>query len=132
MRAMVVSIADQFGREQSICSPGLDLYAYQHTVTEELHMTTCTMPTSIPLHRPVWQRAWDVLQDAWNQWSPMFRKAHDEMSLQDAMSLNDHTLRDIGVSDVLRDEAAARRSLDASRLRASQLTFDDPGRRWYG
>jgi hypothetical protein len=113
----------------------LDGYAYQHELTTALEsiMNACnTMPHPIPLYRPLWQRLAEQLVEAWHGLTAARVGPHETMDLQDALSLNDRTLRDIGVSESLRDEAAARRSIDSIAARAAMHDFGERGRSWYG
>jgi uncharacterized protein YjiS (DUF1127 family) len=96
-------------------------------------MNACTtMPHPIPLYRPLWLRLAEQLADAWKGLTAARTRPHEMMDLQDALSLNDQTLRDIGVSEALRDEAAARRSIASIAERAAMHDFGDRGRHWYG
>jgi len=97
-------------------------------------MNACcnTMPVAIPLHRPVWQRVADHVVETWRYWSASTAAEPQAMNLRDALALNDHLLRDIGVSDALRDEAATRRGIDSMAARVAQGDFAGRGRHWYG
>lgn len=94
--------------------------------------TDCTMPMPIPLYRPRWQRWAEAAQAAWRQWRARRVAPETAMSLQDAMALNDQTLRDIGVPEWLREQAATRREIDALMLRAARADLGGGGVRWMG
>jgi hypothetical protein len=65
---MLVSISDHIGRNKSLHSKGLTIYADQHRSTLEAAMNTCTLPTVIPLQRP-WPSRWrDAAVEAWQRW----------------------------------------------------------------
>ena len=100
-------------------------------------MNACTaMPVSIPLHRPLWRRAAEWAAE----WAAehLGRMGHaagtavEPMNLRNALSLNDHLLRDIGVSEALRDEVAARRSIERVAAHVAHEDFAQHGRHWYG
>ena len=104
-------------------------------------MNACTtMPAvHIPLHRPLWRRVaeWASVRairvlDA----SPGVRRPAglgcEPMDLRNALALNDHLLRDIGVSEALRDEAAARRGIERMAAHLAHQDFAQRGRHWYG
>lgn len=97
-------------------------------------MNACcnTMPVTIPLHRPLWERITLRFAEAWRQWSSRHDKGLQAMNLREAMALNDHLLRDIGVSEALRDEAAVRRGLDSMAAHVAQGDLAGRGRNWYG
>jgi hypothetical protein len=46
--------------------------------------------------------------------------------------MNDHLLRDIGMSEVLREEVAARRGIERMAAHMAQHDFAQRGRHWYG
>jgi len=101
-------------------------------------MNTCTatLPTAIVLHRPFWQRWWQQVLDSlarvqrrWHAHGPL---AERELGLQEAMALNDHTLRDIGAPEWLREQASQQRELDSIALRAARLDLGGGGVRWFG
>lgn len=98
------------------------------------YATACAAPcVAIPLHRPLWQRLAERLAEQWQHWSAVPWSARvDVLDLRDAMSLNDHTLRDIGVSDTLRDKASAWRDLESLGARASRHDSGQHGHQWYG
>jgi hypothetical protein len=96
-------------------------------------MNACTaLPVAIPLHRPLWLRLTDTLADAWHQLQGPAAAMAEPLSLRNALALNDHMLRDIGVSEELRDEAAARRGIEAMAARIAHQDFAERGRHWYG
>jgi hypothetical protein len=100
-------------------------------------MNTChVLPAPIPLQRPLWQRAAEFVAVAWSAWRESWRVQQGQdaepMDLQLAASLNDHLLRDIGVSETLRDQVAVRRGLDAMAARVAMNDFAERGRHWYG
>jgi len=100
-----------------------------------------TAPMVISLHRPLWQRWRESAAEAGQRLLRAARQAFarrpgaagaDEapLSLQEAMALNDHTLRDIGVPESLREQAAAQRGYDALRLRAARTDLGGGGLNW--
>ena len=99
-------------------------------------MNACTaMPVTIPLRRPLWRRVAEwaaerlaALRDA----RDVAALAIEPMNLRNALTMNDHLLRDIGVSEALRDEAAARRSIERMAAHIAQQDFAQRGRHWYG
>ena len=99
-------------------------------------MNACTaMPVTIPLQRPLWRRVTEwaaerlaALRDA----GDVAGLAIEPMNLRNALTMNDHLLRDIGVSEALRDEAAARRSIERMAAYIAQQDFAERGRHWYG
>ncbi len=93
---------------------------------------TMTMPLSIPLYRPRWQRWLDAAREAWLHWRTERATPEAAMSLHDAMALNDQTLRDIGVPEWMREQAATRREMDALVLRAARADLAGGGVRWFG
>lgn len=96
-------------------------------------MNACTaMPVAIPLHRPLWQRLVEQLADNWRQLRAPGVVVPEQLNLRNALALNDHMLRDIGVSEALRDEAAARRGIEAMAARIAHQDFAERGRHWYG
>ena len=96
-------------------------------------MNACTpLPAAIPLHRPLGQRIVDILADAWRSLRASAAATQEPLDLPNALALNDHMLRDIGVSEALREEAAARRGIAAMAARFGQQDFADRGRHWYG
>ena len=99
-------------------------------------MNACAaMPVSIPLQRPLWRRAADWLSERLEAARSARRVAPlavEPMNLRDALALNDHLLRDIGVSDALRDEAAARRGIERLTAQVALEDFGQHGRHWYG
>lgn len=94
--------------------------------------TDCTMPLPIPLYRPRWQRWAEAALQAWQAWRTARAAPEATMSLQDAMALNDQTLRDIGVPEWLREQAAAHREREALVLRAARADLAGGGVRWLG
>lgn len=76
---------------------------------------TC-LPRPIPLQRPLVQRAWEsLLESAQALRASLHRPPRArvvEWSIDDIAALNDATLRDIGVPEALRAEAALRRGAD--------------------
>lgn len=100
----------------------------------------CTAPMVIPLHRPVWQRWSEAAAEGVQRLSQAVRQAlatrpvrHDDeppLTLREAMALNDHTLRDIGVPESLREQVAAQRDFDAMRLRAARTDLGGGGLHW--
>jgi hypothetical protein len=98
-------------------------------------MNACTaMPVSIPLHRPLWQRLaeWASQHVAAHRARRVPGMAIEPMNLRNALTLNDHLLRDMGVSDALRDEAAARRGIERMSAQLAHQDFAQRGRHWYG
>lgn len=98
--------------------------------------TCCTLPAPVNLHRPLWQRWMDGLNETLNTLLRGMRSlaphTEAELSLQDAMALNDHTLRDIGAPEWLREQAALQRDADSIALRAARHDLGGGGVRWYG
>jgi hypothetical protein len=97
-----------------------------------MNANTCTMPTTIPLHRPLWQRWTDGLRERLSAWRSIRSAEAGEMDLQLAIELNDATLRDIGAPEWLQAEAAARRGGDSLALRAARADLAGGGLRWHG
>lgn len=98
-------------------------------------MNACTaMPVSIPLHRPLWRRLaeWASQRFAARAARHVSVMVLEPMNLRNALSLNDHLLRDIGVSEALRDEAAARRGIERMAAQVAQQDFAQRGQHWYG
>jgi hypothetical protein len=96
-------------------------------------MNACTaLPAAIPLQRPLWLRITDTLAEGWSQVRAPAVVTPEPLDLRSALALNDHMLRDIGVSDELRDEAAARRGIEAMAARIAHQDFAERGRHWYG
>ena len=99
-------------------------------------MNACTtMPAaSISLHRPLWRRmaewASEQLTARWMRRVP--GTATEPMNLRNALALNDHLLRDIGVSEALRDEAAARHGIERMAAQVAHQDFAQRSRHWYG
>lgn len=106
--------------------------------------TTATLSRVIPLHRPLWKRWLDDVS-ARLQARRAQRQARRRAALQRCLAafrcwdtrqvaaLDDHLLRDIGVPDWLRDEAAAHRrdaSMAAVWQGAGPAEGFDPGTRW--
>jgi uncharacterized protein YjiS (DUF1127 family) len=96
-------------------------------------MNACTtLPAAIPLHRPLGQRIVDTLADGWRRMRASVTAAQEPLDLPNALALNDHMLRDIGVSEALREQAAAQRGIAAMAARFGQQDFAERGRHWYG
>ena len=107
-------------------------------------MNACTaMPVAIPLQRPLWRRVADWAEDWMTDWSagrlaaarsarPPASVAIEPIDLRHALALNDHLLRDIGVSEALRDEAAALRGIERMAAHIAIQDFARRGRHWYG
>jgi hypothetical protein len=99
-------------------------------------MNACTaMPVTIPLQRPLWRRVaeWAAEHLAGSSGARHATGlAVEPMNLRNALALNDHLLRDIGVSETLRDEAAARRGIERMAAHIAQQDFAQRGRQWYG
>lgn len=99
-------------------------------------MNACTaLPVTIPLQRPLWRRVaeWVVERLAASRGARHATGlAVEPMNLHNALALNDHLLRDIGVSEVLRDEVAARRGIERMAAHIAQQDFAQRGRQWYG
>lgn len=100
-----------------------------------------TAPMVIALHRPLWQRWGEALAERGQRLARAARQAFaprpaasgaDDapLTLHEAMTLNDHTLRDIGVPESLREQAAAQREFDALRLRAARTDLGGGGLHW--
>lgn len=62
--------------------------------------------TTIPLQRPWTTRTLDALGDAWRT---LRRRWHERRELQDALDLDEATLRDMGMPLWMQEEARARR-----------------------
>ncbi|MFT3957002.1 MAG: hypothetical protein QM722_22275 [Piscinibacter sp.] len=62
--------------------------------------------TTIPLQRPWTTRALDALGDAWRT---LRRRWNERRELQDALDLDEATLRDMGMPLWMQEEARARR-----------------------
>lgn len=96
-------------------------------------MNDCTMPITIPLYRPLWQRWLDAALEALARWRKRaVEPAETLLDLQAAIELNDRTLRDIGAPDWLREQAATHRDIDSIALRAARADLGGGGVRWYG
>ena len=107
-------------------------------------MNACTtLPVTIPLHRPLWRRAAGWMAERMGAYGAAAGSAarqpraalslgSEPMDLHNAMALNDHLLRDIGVSEMLRDEAAARRGIESMAARVAHGDLAERGRHWYG
>ena len=96
-------------------------------------MNACTtLPAAIPLHRPLGQRIVDALGDTWRRMRASLAAVQEPLDLPNALALNDHMLRDIGVSEALREEVAARRGIADMAARFGQQDFAERGRHWYG
>ena len=104
-------------------------------------MNACTtMPAvHISLHRPLWRRLadWAAVRAVrvLSALAGVGRSAGlgiEPMDLRNALALNDHLLRDIGVSEALRDEAAARRGIERMAAHLAHQDFALHGRHWYG
>lgn len=91
-------------------------------------MTTCCMPTPIPLYRPFWQRWIEAAGALWQRMALRRGAADHVLDLREAMAMNDATLRDIGAPDWLKEQAATRREMEAMALRVSH--GDLGGMRW--
>lgn len=100
----------------------------------------CALPAPIALRRPLLALAWlrgreslaALLAALRRRWQAATMDAAAELSLQDAMALNDHTLRDIGAPEWLREQAGQQRERDSLALRAARLDLGGGGVRWYG
>ena len=97
--------------------------------------TTTAMPVTIPLQRPLWRRVAEwaaerlaALRDA----RDVAGLAIEPLNLRSALTMNDHLLRDIGVSEALRDEAAVRHGIERMAAHIAQQDFAQRGRNWYG
>jgi hypothetical protein len=93
------------------------------------------MPVTIPLQRPLWRRvaAWAAERlSAVRDVRDVTGLVVEPMDLRTALTINDHLLRDIGVSEALRDEAAARRSIESMAAHIAQQDFAPRGQHWYG
>ncbi|NRF70149.1 hypothetical protein HLB44_24385 [Aquincola sp. S2] len=97
-----------------------------------MNANTCTMPVTIPLHRPLWQRWTEAAREHFSRLRTTRAASAEEMDLQAAIELNDATLRDIGAPEWLQAEAAARREVDSLALRAARADLAGGGVRWYG
>ena len=99
-------------------------------------MNACTaLPAPIPLQRPLWRRAAEWVSKylaAARAARPAAGIAMEHMSLRSALTMNDHLLRDIGMSEVLREEVAARRGIERMAAHMAQHDFAQRGRHWYG
>jgi hypothetical protein len=98
-------------------------------------MNACTLPVAIPLQRPLWRRAAAWVAErlaAARAARPAAVIAIEPMNLGSALAMNDHLLRDIGVSEALRDQAAARRGIEHMAAHIAQQDFAQRGRHWYG
>jgi uncharacterized protein YjiS (DUF1127 family) len=99
-------------------------------------MNACTaLPAPIPLQRPLWKRAAEWVSEhlaAARAARPAAGIAMERMNLRSALTMNDHLLRDIGVSEALRDEVAARRVIESMAAHIAQHDFVQRGRHWYG
>ena len=93
-------------------------------------MNDCTMPITIPLVRPLWQRWLDAAHDALARFQAPAAESETLLSLQAAIELNDKTLRDIGAPDWLRDQAATHRDRESLALRAARSDLGGGGLRW--
>jgi hypothetical protein len=108
---MLVSICDQNGQNKSLPLAGLAFYAYQHPLRRPaMSNPTCT---TIPLARPLHQRAADALADLWCAWQAARQRRRARRmaarELQAMRDMNELLLRDIGAPDWMVADASTRR-----------------------
>ena len=114
---MLVSIADQSGKNNSLLLACLDAYADQQL--KEPAMNSQTLPRSIPLARPLLRRLADEVESAWNVVVAANRRRAERRRLDRETAafaeLDRRTLDDIGASDWVHLSAQARRDADGVR-----------------
>jgi hypothetical protein len=128
---MLVSIADQYGRNQSIPSPLLDVYAYQHikSILEPV-MNTSSLARPLRLHRPWAARAGEriaigfatLVQRIHGAVQRIRERRREARDLQAALDLSQATLRDMGAPEWLQARAEAHR--DAQRFERELLRIE--------
>jgi hypothetical protein len=72
-------------------------------------MNDCTMPSTIPLHRGWRARLNDGLTDARTWLQGVAARWRERRQVQDALDLDEATLRDMGMPLWMQEEARARR-----------------------